>query len=115
MHSVPPVVVSQVHLTYLLLNAMKVDLVEGFAAAMIRYQLSKPVAEIILSMTNDEIQMLSELSSRQNVIRLVNGQSSSFWSDLKQGLASRDKTSVSLSLVHSLLMGVPANSTAMAA
>ncbi len=114
MNSVP-VVVSQVHLTYLLLNAMKVDLVEAFAGAMIRYQISKPVAEIILSMSNDEIQMLAELSSRQNIIRVVNGQSTHFWSDLKQGLATRDKTSVSLSLVHSLLMGVPSPSTAIAA
>lgn len=110
-----PMVVSQVHLTYLLLNAIKVDLIESFAGAMIRYQISRPVAEIILSMTNEEIQMLAEQSSRQNIIRVCNGQSMHFWSDLKQALATKDKTAVGLSLIQSLLTGVPsATNTASA-
>lgn len=98
--------------TILFLHAVKFDLTNDFTGAMIRYQLCKYVAEIILSLTSEEIQMLAEQSGRQNILRVANGNTPAFWTDLKQGLANRDKTSVNLSLVQSLMMGAP---SAMAA
>jgi hypothetical protein len=102
-----PLLLSQVHLTTLMLSAIKVDLVNDLAGGMFRYQLARPVADIILSLTMDEIHLIAEQSSTQNVLRVANGNSPAFWTDLKQAASNRDRTAVSLSLVQSLLMGVP--------
>lgn len=102
-----PLVLSQQQLTLLVVSAVKVDLINDFAGAMLKYQLNRSVAEIILSLESAEIQLLAQMTAKQNVLRLANGNSTAFWTDLKQALANEDKTAVSFALVQSILMGVP--------
>lgn len=104
----PPLLLSQAQLTLLVLSSIKVELSTDFIGAMLRYQMCRGVADIIVSLTGEQIQMLASLSGAQNIVRLTNGNSPSFWADLCQSLVHRDALASSLALVQSLMSGVPA-------
>lgn len=100
-----PALLTHNHLTILLLSTLKVELTHDFPGALLRYGLSREVAQIILSLTIDEIQMLSEVSQRQNIVRVANPTSKAYWTDLKIALKQRDSTAVNLQLLQGLLQG----------
>ena len=106
------VLVSEASLTSLLLTAIKHDLSTDFAGAMLRYQLCRGVAEVILSLQPTQISFLAKQSKNLHVLRLANGNSTKIWADLAKAVVNEDTTAVNLALVHSLLGGVP---TALAA
>lgn len=104
-----PMLLSQKAMTILALSHLKLQLTTDFAGAVLRYALSRSVADIILSFTIEEITWLAEQAERVNVIRVANPNSTAFWQDLKMSVANRDKSAVNLALVQSLLMGAPAS------
>lgn len=103
-----PLLLSQKHLSILVLSALKVELTNDYSGALLRYQLTRPVADIILSFSSEEISMLGDHSAKQNVIRVANASNPTYWSDLKMALANRDSTAVNLALLQSLLPGLSA-------
>jgi len=107
-----PLLLSPKHLSVLVLSAIKVDLTNNFAGALMRYQLSHPVADIILSLTAEEISLLADLSEKQNVVRVACPSNPTYWSDLKRALAHKDSTAVNLGLLQSLLPGIPSAAAA---
>ena len=106
--SVPPLLLTQKHLTIMVLSHIKIELTTDYAACMLRYGLNRQVADIILSFSIEDIQMLAEVSEKQNIIRVVNPTSSAYWQDLKMAVSKQDRTAMNLLLIQGLLGPVSA-------
>lgn len=108
-----PMLLSPKHLSILFISQVKLELATDFSGAMFRYGLTREVADIVLSLSIEEIQLLGDLSASQNIMRLSNPRNLPFWQDLKMTLANKDHNGVNLALVQGLLSEAPAITTLM--
>ena len=102
-----PVVFGPAQLTLLALAACKFDLQRDFAGALLRWELSPQVGDIVKALTSDQIQSISSRGSLCHLIRLARGDSSVFWSDLHRSSLANDERGIDLSIVSALFRPAP--------
>lgn len=91
-------------LTLLTLNAVKDGLEHDFVGTCVKWGLHRHVADIIASFTYGQIADLAKSSNTSHLIRLVHGDSTPFWGDLRRALDHKDSSGLEFSILSALLV-----------
>lgn len=107
MSSRASVILGPAELTLLALNAIKDGIEHDLAGTCVRWSIHPHVADIIASFTYEQILQLSRSSSSAHLIRLAQGDSTTFWSDLRRAVDHQDSSGVEFSILAALLVPPP--------